>query len=238
MLFNLQNTFTSLLIVGLFVLSTSCGNLQEKDISIPPTTENESVVKKNQPKPEKKPSKCDLDFDIPVTISSDNFEYVHETKQEVYSVLNAQLDLSSKNFSKLPTPILSANCIEELDLSQNALTAVPAQLLNNPHLKKLDLSNNKITTIPKLSVATSIESLNLSGNQIKTIPAHIADYQSLKFLYLEDMSTLTDIHEDIKKLPNLKHIVIKKTPLGKSYVKVRKLTKLLPDTQIFWFSKE
>lgn len=186
------------------------------------------------------PKGCKANFTFSAKVNPSFFEYGDVPTGNVVSleVYDRTLSIENHRFSKLPKEILNANCIESMKIKRNFLTEFPVGLLKQNDLKKIDLSLNKITKFPDIKTPTQVVSLNLSGNQIKEIPASIKLFTNLEHLYLEDMESLEKIHDDIKELKKLKHLVIKKTPVGRSYTKSRKLIKLLPNTQVFWFSKK
>ncbi len=71
--------------------------------------------------------------------------------------------------------------IEELDLSNGQLTQIPDEVFELTHLHKLDLSYNNIQDIPsQISRLINLKSLDLIGNE-----------------------ELTDIHQELVKLPSL-----------------------------------
>lgn len=222
------------------VFFTNCKNTPAEE-----TAEKTSKTDNNQNESSDKTTKDDLpdgcaaDFNINAKADQSFFEYGDAPAGNAleFEVFERTLNIERQRFSKLPKEILNATCVETINMTRNFLTKFPMELLKQTDLKKIDLSYNKIKTFPNIKTPSQIVSLNLSGNKIKEIPASIKLFTNLEHLYLEDMESLEKIHDDIQELKKLKHLVIKKTPVGRSYTKSRKLIKLLPNTQVFWFSK-
>lgn len=197
------------------------------------------AIKEPKPKPKKPEIQCPTRITISAEVDRTFYEhgYPPDGNRLILHVYNQSLSLSGHELKKLPKEILNTECIQKLSVNRNLFTEIPVQLFKHPHLERLDFSNNKITTFPNIKAPTSLKRLNLSGNNITEIPASIKYFTNLEYLYLEDMDSLEKIHDDIKECKNLKYLVVKNTPLSRSYSKVIKLRKILPNTQVFWYSK-
>lgn len=219
---------------------TNCNNAPVEETE-EKTTKTAATNEKNNAKTgDESPEGCEADFTFTAKTDHSFFEYGDAPSGNVMKmeVFEGVLSIERKRFSKLPKEVLNADCVKTINMKRNFLTQFPVQLLKQTHLKKIDLSYNKITTFPTIKNPAQITSLNLSGNKIREIPASIKLFTNLEHLYLEDMESLQKIHDDIKELKKLKNLIIKKTPVGRSYSKSRKLIKILPNTKVFWFSKK
>lgn len=161
-------------------------------------------------------------------------------------VQSGGLNISFKDLTKVPknlsTFLQSTDCIERLYFNQNYIEKFPEAIADFPNAKKVDLSYNRIMSLDfedENIQFDQVEELTLSGNPMDRINANITKFPNLVKLYLEDMPNLEDVSEEIKKLENLKIIVIRDSPIGSNRNKIIKLNKWLSKNEIrvYWKSR-
>jgi Leucine-rich repeat (LRR) protein len=161
-------------------------------------------------------------------------------------VQSGGLNISFKDLTKVPknlsTFLQSTDCIERLYFNQNYIEKFPEAIAHFPNAKKVDLSYNRIMSLDfedENIQFDQVEELTLSGNPMDRINANITKFPNLVKLYLEDMPNLEDVSEEIKKLENLKIIVIRDSPIGSNRNKIIKLNKWLSKNEIrvYWKSR-
>ena len=161
-------------------------------------------------------------------------------------VRSGGLNVAFKDLAKVPknlsTFLQSTDCIERLYFSQNYIGKFPEAIADFPNAKKVDLSYNRIMSLDlddENIQFDQVEELILSGNPMDSISANITKFPNLVKLYLENMPNLEDVSEEIKKLENLKIIVIRDSPIGSNRNKIIRLNKWLKKNEIrvYWRSR-
>lgn len=185
---------------------------------------------------------CDAPFVVSINpnniaVASESFRN-EDLRSGKLSVYKRTLNLSEKSLEILPREIAKEDCIETLDLSKNYFRQFPMDIFKMKGLKKVDLSNNTLMSFPALQQPSEIVSFKLNGNRITSVPkAYLLQFKNIEHLYLKDNEGISSLPDEIAELKTLKNLDIRGTTLAKSYVKVTKLMKLLPNTKVFYRTK-
>jgi Leucine-rich repeat (LRR) protein len=130
---------------------------------------------------------------------------------EIGNLQNLQsLDLSVNQLSNLPAEIGQLKNLSLLDLSVNQLSNLPAEIGQLKNLSSLGLSVNQLSNLPaEIGNLQNLQSLDLSGNQLSSLPAEIGNLQNLQSLDLSGNQFYSLPIDVLKKMPNLKKLVLK-----------------------------
>ncbi|MGB0861931.1 MAG: leucine-rich repeat domain-containing protein [Saprospiraceae bacterium] len=182
---------------------------------------------------------CNYDFTIKVNPKKLQLSNLTNLNVELTNgnveVKGGKVQLKRQQLEILPKEILNYDCIHTFNLSRNSISKFPIEVFKMEKLKKIDLSDNSISKFPSISETSNLETLNLNANKISVIKgADLLKFKNLKNLFLEGNSKLADLPEEITQMTNLKSLDLRGTKLGKSYTKIRKLMKDMPNTKIFY----
>ncbi|KAI3959945.1 hypothetical protein MKX01_030236 [Papaver californicum] len=84
--------------------------------------------------------------------------------------------------------------------------------MNFSHIRVLDLSNNAITELPpSIAKLKHLRYLNLSNSRLSKLPNSITTLYHLQSLILKNCFELKDLPQGMRKLINLRHLIICKT---------------------------
>ena len=105
-----------------------------------------------------------------------------------YTPQEAILDLSGREYTRVPMEIFDNYEISILDLSDNEFTgALPAEVRSLQKLRVLDLSDNEFTGVPaEIGQLRMLEKLDLSNNPITGLPHELGRLQKLRVLNLQN----------------------------------------------------
>ena len=227
--------------IALLLISVSFGSCdffgkQEKSNEENPISQTTPVAK------EEIVDDCDYNFKF--QINPDHLKITHtsninkDMRSGTLEVFDGELDLGRHGLEILPKEIFNYDCIKSLVLDKNSFRQFPLEVFKIDNLQKIDVSKNTILRFPSLKEESNLKSLKLSENQIKSISGQdLLKFKNLEYLYLKGNTAISELPDEIFELKNLKALDIRKTKLAKSYAKVQQLTKKLPNTQVFHFSK-
>ena len=94
------------------------------------------------------------------------------------------LDLSNRQFKKVPDYVFSRTNLEELNISGNQITgAIQAEIRHLQNLKALNAGNNLMTGVPaEIGQLKNLQILDLSNNQLTGLPYELGNLKNLKTL--------------------------------------------------------
>ncbi|XP_076886332.1 receptor-like protein 7 [Bidens hawaiensis] len=151
--------------------------------------------------------------------------YLHgpiNSNSTLFNLVHLQiLNLSMNDFanSQIPSGIARLNKLRSLDLSSSSFSGqIPIEISHLVHLSSLHMSWNRLKLeSPSLENLvqnlTRLEELHLSRiNVSSSVPSFLANFSSLRSVYLEDFQLRDEFLVAIFHLPQLKFLSVAKNP--------------------------